>query len=159
LVPNDSDEAAEDEAAERQLDRTRGSEEIELEAEQVATQRPASQPPSARSHAPAPVGRKLEDKPKQTAPEVPQDTLNQELVMLDRARTHIAGGRGTQALGVLSDYQEQFPRGRLALEAEVMRIEALAAAGNGALARTRAKAFLQRHPKSLLAPRVERFVR
>jgi hypothetical protein len=47
LVPTDSNEAAEDDAAESQLDRTRGSEEIELEAEQLATQRPASQPPSA----------------------------------------------------------------------------------------------------------------
>jgi hypothetical protein len=45
------------------------------------------------------------------------------------------------------------------LEAEALRIEALAASGQRAQARVEARAFLERHPKSLLAPRVERFAK
>jgi hypothetical protein len=44
------------------------------------------------------------------------------------------------------------------LEAEVLRIDALAKAGDRQAAKKRAEAFLKRHPKSLLASRVRGYL-
>lgn len=96
---------------------------------------------------------------KSTTSATPRDTLKQELALLDRAQRDVAGGRGAQALSTLSEYRQQFPSGRLTLEAEALRIEALAASGKRSQARAEARAFLERHPKSLVAPRVERFAK
>jgi hypothetical protein len=51
-----------------------------------------------------------------------------------------------------------YPRGRLSLEAEVLRIDALERSGQSESARRRAELFLRHHPKSVLAPRVRRFL-
>lgn len=81
-------------------------------------------------------------------------SLTDELEALDRVRTKLASGQPRKALALLEGYARAYPRGRLALEAEVLRIDALAKNGQSALARRRAEAFLLRHPKSVLAPRV-----
>lgn len=84
----------------------------------------------------------------------PGATLAQELSALDAARGMLARGDAAGALGRLDRYARVYPHGRLALEAEVLRIDALDAAGRSDAARARAQAFLDRHPHSVLAPRV-----
>jgi hypothetical protein len=54
----------------------------------------------------------------------------------------------------LDQYRERFPNGRFSVEASALRIEALAALGKRAEARTLAQRFMKRHPKSLLVERV-----
>ncbi|HET9954198.1 MAG TPA: hypothetical protein VFQ61_06830 [Polyangiaceae bacterium] len=85
-------------------------------------------------------------------------TLSQELQSLDSVRSELARGDVRAALGALDSYARAFPRGRLQLEAEVLRIDALARSGQQELARRRAEAFLRRAPKSVLASRVRRYV-
>jgi hypothetical protein len=81
-------------------------------------------------------------------------SLTRELAALDHARLALAGGDARRALGALDDHARKFPRGRLALEAEVLRIDALAKLGRTADARQHAETFLRLHPNSVLATRV-----
>ncbi|HEY4159038.1 MAG TPA: tetratricopeptide repeat protein, partial [Polyangiaceae bacterium] len=83
--------------------------------------------------------------------------LAAELSALDAARSALAGGDTTGALSDLDAYARNFPRGRLGLEAEVLRIDALAKSGQTAAARKRAEAFMKRHPDSVLASRVRAY--
>lgn len=80
--------------------------------------------------------------------------LRLELEALDRARARLAAGEALGALGLLDKYARAYPHGRLGLEAEVLRIDALAKSGQRDMARRRAEAFLRRHPNSVLASRV-----
>jgi RNA polymerase sigma-70 factor (ECF subfamily) len=84
------------------------------------------------------------------------DALRLELQQLDKARALVAAGRGSAALSVLDDYARAAPRGALRLEAEALRIDALAQSGRSAEARARAAAFLARYPSSVLAARVRK---
>jgi hypothetical protein len=81
-------------------------------------------------------------------------TLAHELSTLDAARGMLARGDAGGALARLDRYAHAYPHGRLALEAEVLRIDALDAAGRTDAARARAQTFLDRHPHSVLAARV-----
>lgn len=83
--------------------------------------------------------------------------LREELTALDSARTRLAGGQPAEALLALDAYHRAHPRGRLRLEAEVLRIEALSRSGRQEVARQRAQTFLRRHPNSVLASRVQRY--
>jgi TolA-binding protein len=83
--------------------------------------------------------------------------LSAELSALDAARSSLVAGDPTTALSALDAYSRKFPRGRLSLEAEVLRIDALAKSGQTAAARQRASAFIRRHPDSVLATRVRAF--
>jgi hypothetical protein len=84
----------------------------------------------------------------------PVVTLAHELSSLDAARGLLAEGDATGALARLDAYARVYPHGRLGLEAEVLRIDALDESGRSDAARARAEAFLQRHPHSVLAARV-----
>jgi hypothetical protein len=84
----------------------------------------------------------------------PPVTLAHELSSLDAARGLLARGDATGALARLDAYGRAYPHGRLGLEAEVLRIDALDESGRSDAARARAQAFLQRHPHSVLAARV-----
>jgi hypothetical protein len=84
----------------------------------------------------------------------PAVTLAHELSSLDAARGLLARGDATGALARLDAYGRAYPHGRLGLEAEVLRIDALDESGRSDAARARAEAFLQRHPHSVLAARV-----
>jgi hypothetical protein len=86
-------------------------------------------------------------------------TLTRELVALDAARSTLARGDAQGALALLDQYARKNPGGRLAIEAEVLRIDALARSGRRDLATRRAEAFLKRYPNSVLAPRVRAHVR
>ena len=84
----------------------------------------------------------------------PAATLAHELSTLDAARGMLSRGDASGALARLDRYAHAYPHGRLALEAEVLRIDALDAAGRSDAARARAQAFLDHHPHSVLAARV-----
>jgi hypothetical protein len=84
----------------------------------------------------------------------PAMTLAHELSSLDAARGLLARGDANGALARLDAYGRAYPHGRLGLEAEVLRIDALDESGRTDAARARAQAFLQHHPHSVLAARV-----
>ena len=119
--------------------------------------------PAERSVAPAPVlPTEVVETPDIPAPKVDarssSGVLSAELGVLDMARSKLAGGDAKGALVVLDDYARTYPRGRLGLEAEVLRIDALSRAGETGAAKKRAEAFVKKHPKSVLAPRVRRYL-
>ena len=84
--------------------------------------------------------------------------LTEELGALDHARLALVNGEGRRTLDELDAYDRRFPGGRLQIEAEVLRIDALAKLGRKEAARQRAEAFLRRHPNSVLATRVRAHV-
>ena len=84
----------------------------------------------------------------------PAVTLAHELSSLDAARGLLARGDANGAPARLDAYGRAYPHGRLGLEAEVLRIDALDESGRTDAARARAAAFLQHHPHSVLAARV-----
>ncbi len=84
----------------------------------------------------------------------PDVALTAELGALDAVRTALARGDPARALSLLDAYSRSYPHGQLELEAEVLRIDALARAGQRDLARQRAESFLKRQPNSALAARV-----
>ena len=125
----------------------------------------------ARVTAPAPVLRTLPVQlPAATQAEAPavltkpeakpaaSNGLAAELVALDAARAKLSNGKPSAALLSLDDYARAYPRGRLELEAEVLRIDALAKSGQAAAAKKRAESFLRRHPNSVLASRVRGYL-
>jgi hypothetical protein len=120
--------------------------------------------PAPTQVAPAPpTGRALEEQARENSPvdtagaahlARPAVTLAHELSSLDAARGSLARGDATGALARLDAYGRAYPHGRLGLEAEVLRIDALDQSGRTDAARARAQAFLQHHPHSVLAARV-----
>ena len=86
------------------------------------------------------------------------DQMREELAMLERARGAVREGSGARALAALRAYSQRFPKGNLRFEAEVLRIEALASEGRTAEASKRAQRILKRNPRSVVAPRLERYV-
>lgn len=84
--------------------------------------------------------------------------LAAEVGALDAARAELTSGNPAGALTKLDDYSRAYPHGHLVLEAEVMRIDALAKNGQTDLAKKRAEAFLRKHPNSVLASRVRGFL-
>lgn len=84
-------------------------------------------------------------------------SLSQELAALDAARATMARGDSQGALLLLDGYAKTCPQGRLRLEAELLRIDALAKSGQTQAAKRRAEAFLRHHPGSVLAARARSF--
>ena len=84
--------------------------------------------------------------------------LAAELAALDSARASLSHSDPNAALVALDAYARNFPHGRLSMEAEVLRIGALAKSGQSAAARKRAETFLRHHPDSVLASRVRSYV-
>ena len=125
---------------------------------QPAAESAASRPAAPRARAAAPGGESVEDMMEAPvvlpADPVARASLTRELAALDRARLTLAHGDARGALGQLEAYQRSFPRGRLAVEAEVLRIDALAKIGRAVEARQHAQSFLRLHPNSVLATRV-----
>jgi hypothetical protein len=84
-------------------------------------------------------------------------TLGDEVALVESASRALRSGNAAAALGRLAEYRRRFPRGKMALEAQVLRIEALARAGRVGEAETRASAFLKRYPNSPVAARIRRY--
>ncbi len=83
--------------------------------------------------------------------------LRDEIALVDAARSAIRADAPDRALSLLDHYRHSYPRGELAPEAAVLRIEAVAAAGRTIEARRLARAFLAQHPESPLSDRVAHF--
>lgn len=86
-----------------------------------------------------------------------ESRLEAEAALLSTARKQLRAGDARGALRSISELESSFPRGQLTQEREVLAIEAAAASGNTALAKRKAQAFIQQHPKSPHNARLERF--
>jgi outer membrane protein assembly factor BamD (BamD/ComL family) len=82
-----------------------------------------------------------------------------ERALLEEARMALAQGSVPAAIAALTRHEQEFPRGRLVEEREAMLVQALLRAGRTAEAESRARAFGDRFPGSLLVPVVEGAVR
>lgn len=135
---------------------------------EIPAESPAETPPEAEAVAeaprptpeiapaepsPSPRGRRAPAAPAPSASTDRAARLAAELRALRVAREALASGDGPRALVALDDYAARFPRGHLALEAEVLRIEALSRAGDASAA-DRARRFLEAHPQSPYAERL-----
>jgi hypothetical protein len=120
-------------------------------------------------HSAAPAGTPAQQRAAVSAPVVAEPApavaatptaalLTEELGALDHARVALVNGEGRRTLDELDAYDRRFPSGRLQIEAEVLRIDALAKLGRKEAARQRAEAFLRRYPNSVLATRVRAHV-
>jgi TolA-binding protein len=127
----------------------------------------AQAPANARPAAPAPralvdeVPAVVDQPPASVKPESKTSSasaLAAELGALDAVRARLSSGDASGALAKLDEYARTYPRGRLVLEAEVLRIDALAKNGQHSAAKKRAESFLTRHPKSVLASRVRGYL-
>jgi hypothetical protein len=98
--------------------------------------------------------------PQQNAKPAPQraPSLGREIDLIDAARAALSRGDARGALATLDAYSRIYPRGRLGMEAEVLRIDALERSGDTDGARRRAEAFLRHNPKSVLSARVRRLL-
>lgn len=116
--------------------------------------REASEPPTLATEASGSVksltGSRVDSRPDTSA----TPGLAEELAALDSARSRLAKGDPAGALARLDVYNRSYPKGRLQLEAEVLRIDALSKNGQTALAKKRAETFLRKYPNSVLASRV-----
>ena len=122
---------------------------------------PTQQSFAAESAPPMPTPTPMEATSTQVPPVSARSSagLGRELGALDAARGALARGQPARALARLDAYAATFPRPRLGLEAEILRIDALARSGRAAEARGHAKAFLREHPHSVLAARARRYLR
>lgn len=82
--------------------------------------------------------------------------IREEIRLLDEARSAVRGGAVEDALRVLANYEQRFPRGQFRQEMQVLRMEALNRTGEGERATALAKRFLAEHPKSPHRERVEK---
>ncbi len=85
-------------------------------------------------------------------------SIAEEVAELDRARALIATRHPVGALQVLDGYAARWPRGVLALEAAVLRVEAELARGNRAEAERQARVLIANHPNTGYARKVARWL-
>ncbi len=90
---------------------------------------------------------------------VSASTLGEETHALDSVRAAIAAGHANQALEELHQYAKKWPRGALAMEAALLKVEALLRSGNGAEGQREAEALIARAPRSLYATRARELLR
>lgn len=117
--------------------------------EQVAPTPPLENPPpaSALESPKEPVG-------PVTATHESGDTLGVELAGLDDARRAIVAGDPAQALAILDRQTARYPRGSMAPERALLRIEALSKAGDRAAAARAAQALLLSDPQGPYSARL-----
>jgi hypothetical protein len=104
---------------------------------------------------PAPRHAVAVSRPTTLVREAPVSTnrLAEETALLSSANSALRAGDSTRALALLDDYDHRYPGGVLREEVLATRIIARCELG-GAAKNADADAFLARHPKSPLAPRV-----
>ncbi|WP_437337482.1 hypothetical protein [Sorangium sp. So ce394] len=134
----------------------------EAEPRHVAEERADEGPPLSGPAAPGPAapGRAALAKaaPAASSPRAPErntSTLASELALLDTARRALRRGDPAAALALLDRHAREFAGAQLADEAAAIRVEALASQGDRAGARAAARRFLEAHPGSPHADRVE----
>ncbi len=85
----------------------------------------------------------------------PATSMSDELALLDLARAAYRSGDPARTLTLLKEHDEMFPTSPLALESQVLRIDALAAAGRTGEALDAADRFLAAHPNEPLSRHVQ----
>lgn len=85
------------------------------------------------------------------------DGLGEELALVEAASRASKSGNPRLALQRLGEYRSKFPRGKLALEAQVLRVEAMSQAGQREQAAQLAKGILKRYPNSPVVARIRRY--
>lgn len=88
----------------------------------------------------------------------PFDALRAESQLIARARAQLRASDLAGAEQALNQARDQFPRGALGQEREVLQIELLAALGDRDGADHRARRFLRKHPDSPHAKSVQRYL-
>jgi Outer membrane lipoprotein len=117
-------------------------------------------PEPARSQAddrvatPAPDPAAAESSGRPGAGHAGSKSIAREIEQLDLARGRLQRGHARAALDELDAYRREHPQGVLAQEAALLRIEALAEAGERGAARRHAERFLSDHPESPHASRI-----
>jgi hypothetical protein len=84
-------------------------------------------------------------------------TLEQELALLERARSQLSSGDSAAALSELDRYAGR-RGGRLVAEATLLRLQALTRAGRAAEASRIARKFVADNPNDPLAERARSFI-
>ena len=115
-------------------------------------------PPGAAAARPAPVTPARRTATGVSSAAGDPTLLTRELGALDAVRAALARRQAPRALALLDTYGRDYPKGRLAIEAEILRIDGLAQVGRTTEARERALVFLDRHPHSVLAARARRYL-
>lgn len=85
---------------------------------------------------------------------LPNSVLSDELRLIDAARAALQRGDVPLALRLTAEHAARFPGGSLAIERDVLRVDALVAGGRIAEAASHACAFVARSPRSAQAPRM-----
>ena len=119
---------------------------------------PSIAPRSAPEPAAAPSASSVCPAPSPHTPDRERETdsgLGRERALLDQARAALLAGDRGRALAALDRHRRLFPGGRLEEERDVLRVQALLAAGRAKEARAEAGRFLHKHPASLFRPAVE----
>lgn len=78
----------------------------------------------------------------------PRASIRSQIKLIDRARAAVGASQSQRALALVREYSAQYPGGAFTEEASLLRIEALAQAGESATALRLARAFEARHPDS-----------
>jgi TolA-binding protein len=81
--------------------------------------------------------------------------LAAEVSRIDAARSASTGGANDEAIRLIERYHQDFPKGALAPDADVVALEAVAAKGDKAEITRRAALFLSRYPADPHAARVK----
>lgn len=135
----------------------RTSAEKEASPEEVANQTSSDRAPSApevrlrTAQTPAPT--EAEQPPPPRAP----PSLKQELLGMQRARAALDGGDAASALRQLDSFSESPGWEQLRVEANLLRIEALAQLGRTDEAQIQARRFVEQNPNNPLVDRAAQF--
>lgn len=91
------------------------------------------------------------------APSVSSTTLEEEIVMLNRARAELALGKAETTLAMLEQY-DRIAGGHLIAEATLLRVQALASSGHEAHAAKLARRLVDSDPTSPIAGRARAYI-
>jgi hypothetical protein len=111
---------------------------------------PAPTPLAETAKAAAAETQKDSDEPeaKPATPSESEAKADPESQMLDAAREQLSAGNAGAALISLEHMRKKFPKGDLAQDRELLRIEALKAKGQRGAAKSAARKFAKQHPNN-----------
>ena len=125
-------------------------------AEPAAAEPPAATPgTTSTSRRPTPRRSQPAAPTPQPQPETKLSTLGQEIALIERARKALLAHAPGQAIQILREHADKFPKGAMAQERRALH----AIAGcerDGAAGESRAQRFLSDHPTAALAERVRK---
>lgn len=114
---------------------------------------PKAPPPSEPAQVVVPPPERVKTGALSSAPIAPGDSLARELAMVDAARARLRAGDASGTQAKLDEYQKEFPRGRFAEEAGLLRAEASILRGDCKTVRTLRNVFDGDSGKSVLSRR------